>query len=177
MAFWENPLLILAVGGSTAAILGYVWLQNPRRDILAALIGVILLMAGGVWAAWFVETDREAVTKSLSEAARAVARNDLAATLRKIHPNAPSIRTEAEAVFPRIEFHEVNIKSDLEVTLDNQEPHQEATAKFHVTIAGSERDGLITNWRVPRVVTVKFRKAGDEWLITGYSHEEVFQKQ
>ncbi len=170
---FEKPLLIGVLGAISAVVLGFIWLQSARRQVLYALITVLILTLLGILMARFVVTDREAVDALLHEAARAVERNDLAGLLKLIHPQAQTIRDRAQAEFPNYEFHEVKIKSNLEITFDKPDHPTEAVAKFNVVVVGSQRQGLIQNRRVPRYCSVTFRKDGSEWRVIEYEHADA----
>lgn len=169
---FEKPLLIGLLGSITAIVLGFLWLQTGRRSILYVLISILVLMFAGIGIARYVVTDREAVTAALHEIAEAVERNDMPEVLRLIHPDAPSVRAQALGELPRYEFHEVKIKSNLEVTFDKSDDPTEAVAKFNVLVVGSERNGLVKNRRVPIYCTVTFRKYEDSWRLFAYQHSD-----
>ena len=166
----ERPVLIGVLGLIAVAVVGYAWLQTQHKQLLQAAIAIVVVTIGLLVASRWVTTDRERVDAALHGAALAVQRNDLAALLRFIHPAAPEIRAQAEAEFPRYEFHEVSIKSNLEITVDSA---TDATAKFNVVVTASERDGLVKNWKAPRYCTVRFRKDGDAWKVVAYEHHDA----
>lgn len=170
---FEKPLLLGLLGAITAVVLGFLWYQTGRKPLLYGLGLVLVLTAAGMMTASWVITEREAVEGALRAAARAVERNDMEEVMKSIHSQAPHIRSQVQAEFPRYEFHEIKIKSNLEITFDNPRHPTEATAKFNVVVSGSERDGLIKNRRVPRYVIVTFRKEGNDWRVYSYQHDDA----
>lgn len=171
--FLEQPLFMVALGTISVVVLGFLWLQTQRTSLIYAVVAVIVLTVLGVVIARRVVTDREAVDQVLRQAARAVARNDLPGLLRHIHSQATRIRAQAEAEFPQYEFESVSIKSNLEITFDQPRDPTEATAKFNVMVIGSHRDRTVEHWRVPRYVTVTFRKEGNDWRVVDYQHQPM----
>jgi hypothetical protein len=170
---FEKPLLIGLLGGIAAAVLGLIWLQTARREVLWVLIVVIAITGAGVVAGRLIITDREAVQTTLEDIARAVERDTIEDVLPFIHPDAQSVRQQAESELPRYEFFEVKIKSNLDITFDNAEEPSEAVAKFNVLVIGSERNGLFKDRRVPRYCTVYFRKHQGQWRVVAYHHEDA----
>jgi hypothetical protein len=172
---FEKPVLTGLLGAISAVVLGFLWLQTARRQVLYALIGVLVLTAAGILAAWLVVTEREAVDGVLHEAAAAVEQNDVSALLNLIHSQAPGVRNQAQAEMPRYEFDAVSIKSNLQITLDNPKQPTQATARFNVLVDVSERNGLIKDRRVPRYCIVEFRKDGNAWRVYSYDHADPQQ--
>ena len=58
MTLFESPMLVIAIGSTTAALLGGLWLQTGKRVLLVLLVGVLALTATGVILERSVETDR-----------------------------------------------------------------------------------------------------------------------
>jgi flagellar motor component MotA len=172
---FEKPFLIGVLGAISAVVLGFLWLQTQRRLALYGLFAVLVLTVIGIVLASSIVTDREAVEAVLYQAAQAVEDNDLTAVLALIHSQSTSIRDQATAEFPQHEFHQLSIKPNLEITFDRPEQPTEATAKFNVVVSGSERNGLVKNWRVPRFCIVTFRKDGDAWRVFAYQHDDAME--
>lgn len=170
---FEKPLLIGVLGVITAIVLGFLWLQTGRRQVLYLLIAALVFMVLGMGIARYVVTEREAIDVALHEAAAAVERNDLPALMNLIHPAAQAVRDQAQAELPRYDFHEVKIKSNLEVTFDKPVEPTEAVAKFNVLVVGSQRSGLIKHRRVPRYCIVTFRKFENSWRLFAYQHADA----
>lgn len=169
---FEKPFLIGLLGTILSVVLGFLWLQTGRRSILYSVIAVVVLTLLGIGIARYVVTDREAVTAALHQIADAVERNDMPEVLRLIHPNSAAVRAQAMGELPRYEFHEVNIKSNLEVTFDKSDDPTEAVAKFNVLVVGSERVGLVKNRRVPIYCIVTLRKHENAWRMFAYEHSD-----
>jgi hypothetical protein len=169
---FEKPTLIAVLGAIIAIVLGFLWYQTARRELLYGLAIVLALTIVGLVIARVVVTEREAVDMVLHEAAKAVAHNDLDAVLQMIHPQAQQVRDQAEAELPRYDFHEVTIKSNLEITFDKLDQPTEAVARFNVMVSGSERNGLVKNRRVPRYCIVTFRKHENRWRLFSYEHDD-----
>ena len=169
---FEEPVLPVVLGIITAVILGFAWLQTGKRPFIYGLVIAILLTILVVVVERVVVTDREAVDSVLRQAAREVERNDLAGVLRFVHAQAPEIRAQAEAEFPKYRFESVSIKNNLKITLNQPKNPTEAEATFNVMVIGSNREGTIEHRRVARYVIVTFRKESDAWKIFSYEHRD-----
>lgn len=168
----ERPLLIVVLGLLTAVILGGAWIQTGRRPLLHAMLAALALTAALLILERCVETDREAVEHTLYRAARDVQRNDLAAVLRYVHPEAEAIRRQAEAEFPRYQFREVRIKPNLDITVFAERSPREALARFNVVVDVTDRSGVFGDTRVARYAEVTFRQHGVEWRVVDYRHDD-----
>ena len=174
-ALFEESLLFVVLGIITSVILGFAWLQTGRRQFAVALAVVIVLTVLVVVIERNVVTDREEVDAVLRQAAREVQQNDLRGLLPLIHAQAPEIRAQAEAEFPKYAFKSVDINRNLKITVNPSAQPGEAIAKFNVVVIGSHRDGSVEQWKAPRYVTVTFRKQGNDWRIFAYEHVDAQQ--
>jgi hypothetical protein len=167
---FEEPVLPVVLGIITAIILGFAWLQTGRKQFIYGLVAVIAMIIALVVVERMVVTDREAIDSLLRQGAKAVERNDLPGVLRLVHSQAPDIRAQAEAEFPKYRFERVSIKNNLKITIDQSKTPTEAEATFNVVVVGSDREGTIEHQQVPRYVIINLRKDGDAWRIYSYEH-------
>lgn len=174
-SLFEDSLLYVVLGTITAVVLGFAWLQTGRKQLAYALAIIVFLTLAVVIVERVVVTDREAVSAVLRAAARDIERNDLRGLLQHLHSQAPQIRAQAEAEFPKYRFESVSIKPNLEITFDGPKDPNEAVAKFNVMVIGSHRDDTIEHWRAPRYVIVTFRKERGEWRVFAYEHHNPQQ--
>lgn len=168
----ERPFLVGLLGCITIVVLGYSWLQSGRRPLAWAAVAVLLLTILAVTLGLVVETDYESVERTLHAAALAVQQDDLAAVQSFVHPQAAEIRARVAAEFPRYEFDDVSVKSNLKVRFNTPQRPTEATATFNVVVVASEREGLLKNVHAPRFCTLKFRKDGTAWKVVDYEHSD-----
>lgn len=171
IALLENPLPALLIGSLTTVILAGGWLRTGSQWLLAAIIAAIVLTIGAVLVERFVVTDREQVTQTLFDIAALVERNQVKEVLEYAYPKTPAVRSQAAAELPLYRFSEVDIKSNLEVSVFPQRKPPMATAEFNVVVVLSTREGLINNRRIPRYVEATFYKDDDgQWRVGAYSH-------
>jgi hypothetical protein len=172
---FEKPLFILIMGVLTAVVLGGLWTQTGRKSALYAFLAALGATAGLLLVERWVQTDRERIIATLHEIARVVERNDVQAALRYTHSRAEWIRRQAAAELPRYDFREVRIKPNIVVEISPKADPPTATAKFNAVVVASDKQGLFSDSRVPRFVTVKFEKEGRDWRVVGYEHQEPFE--
>lgn len=166
----EESMYLVAVGLAGAAVCGWFWLQSGRRVLLHLAIGLLIGTVLGVVIEQWVVTEREEVTQTLHALAAAVERNDRAAVLSFIHPDAAAIRQRASAEMPIYTFDEVKIKQNLRVEFPEGSPRR-AQAMFNVVVVG-RGGGLENVRRVPRYVMVEFVEANGQWLVQNYEHDD-----
>ena len=186
--FLESPLPALLGGGLLTAMLVGGWVQTARIWPLFAALGVIGITASLVLLEQAVETERERVTSTLEEIVQVVEQNDLEGLLGHIHPEKLDIRQQARREFPKYDFSEISIRSNLEVTTRSErkvkiiKPEIDgekyrfypATARvtFNVVADGSIADLGLEDTTVRRYVELDFEKYGGRWVVVKYAHFE-----
>lgn len=170
---FEQPILPVVLGIITAVILGFAWLQTGRKPFIYGMVIALVLTVLVIVIERTVVTDREAIDAVLRQAAHAVERNDLPGLLRLVHSQAPNIRAQAEAEFPKYRFQSVSIKNNLKITLNQPQDATDAEATFNVVVVGSNREGTIEQMRVARYVIVTFKKEEDVWKVFSYEHRDA----
>jgi hypothetical protein len=98
-----------------------------------------------------------------------VERNDIEAALNHVSPNAPGVH-RAKTELRRINFREVDIKSNLEIDISPESSPPTAEVRFNVVVIADVGIGGVD--RYPRYVEAKFIKDGDRWLVDDYEHYE-----
>ncbi len=166
-ALLESPMPILLFGIVVEAILGIALLRTGRGVLLAAMAGVLLLVAAGLALEWFVVTDGERIEATLEGVAEALQANDLARTQAFCTESATHTRSEAARAMHIVEFTEVKI-TDLDITVNDLTSPPTATAVFMARVSVRDKAGLFDG--VPRPVgfTLKLRRESGEWLISGH---------
>jgi hypothetical protein len=121
-----------------------------------------------------VETDREAIERTLAEIARDVASNDLRAVLRHIADTAPpEVRSTAEKEMPNYNFTECRVTRIFELNIDAEGQPKKAVVEFNVRATGSfSGAGVeITDSTVFRYVRLDFvREKDGRWTVENYEH-------
>ncbi|HEV7281556.1 MAG TPA: hypothetical protein VGN57_15245 [Pirellulaceae bacterium] len=174
---YEQPFWVGFLGAALTLGLLVGWAYSARREVAIAALVVLALTVALVAAGVAVETDREAVTRTLAQIATDVESNDLERVLRHISSQAPSIRSEAEAEFPRYRFEAVEVKWQLlEIEIEEAPTgEKQAHATFNVVVTGDLRSAAVGSQTVPRYVEVDFVQEGDAWKVAGYSHDDAMK--
>lgn len=163
---FDQPVYIVACGVLAVGLLGYLWTQTRHKYLLLMSIAALLLTIGLLIVERMVETDQEKIRFVLHDIAELLEEDRLDQALRHAYPDSPAQRT-AGSELPRYEFSTVNIKSNLEIQFEDQ---GDAQVSFNVVVAGSSRDGSLSEQRVPRFVITRFRKDGEQWKVYDYEH-------
>jgi hypothetical protein len=166
-----GALPIILIGVILVVMLGTGWAKTGRREILYALVGVVVLCAIVLGVQRLVVTDGERVLAALHQIAADVERNDLKAVLGHIHSRAKRILDEAESEFPRYRFKEVKITRIREVIAKPKFVPPQVIVQFSVVVTGSDAEGIIGEQPVPRYVEATFEKDDDGvWRVSHYEH-------
>jgi hypothetical protein len=174
---FEQPFWVGFLGLALTLGLFVGWAYSARREAGIAALVVLGLTGILVVAGLTVETDREAVKRTLAQIAADVESNDLNRVLSHISPQATSIRAEAEAEFPRYRFDAVEIKWQLlEIDFEQSSAGEKrAHATFNVVVTGDLKSAGVGSQTIPRYVEVDFVKEGEAWKVAGYSHDDAMK--
>lgn len=167
---YENPLLIIVIGGLTTAILGAGWLRTGRAAPLYLAIAALLLTVAALVVERLVVTDREQIDFTLHEIARLVERNDIDAALNFASASHPAVRAQAAAELPRYKIREIHIKSNLDIRVSPRLQPPQAIAEFNVSVVAGTADGFLNNFPVLRFVEVRLVKEEGQWKVASYAH-------
>jgi hypothetical protein len=173
MTLFESPMLVMAIGFTTAALLGGLWLQTGKRVLLVLLVGMLALTVTGVILERSVETDREQIDSTLRRIARDIERNDRPAVLAHIHSQAADIRQAAAMETSTYVFEQVKIKSNLQIEVHAGTDPKTATATFNVVVIGTGGQLGKQSSRAPRYMTLEFEQEGGAWRVRSYTHQDA----
>lgn len=165
----EEPLYIVIVGVLAVLMLGFAWYQVQWRGLLYAILGVIIITVALLVIERWVVTDAEQVKDTLHKIARAVEHNDLDEVLQYAAAGATEVRAQACAELPRYRVNEVDIKRNLEVTIDHDVSPPQANVTFNVVVDGVE-NSLHAKFHVPRFVEMVFVQQDGKWRVLSYQH-------
>lgn len=172
--FLEHPAASALVGIAICIALGIVWAKTGRQHWLYLLGGVILLTIAGLIIEQAVETDREAIERTLAEITRDVESNDLPALLRHIASTAPpEVRQTAEMEMPNYKFTECRITRIFENNIDADGEPKKAIVEFNVLASGSfSGPGVeLSDSNVLRYVRLHMIQEKDgRWTVESYEH-------
>lgn len=165
----EDPLPMILFGIIAEAVLGVVLLRTGRGVVLLAMIGVLLLVAGGVWVEWLVVTEKEQVEAVVEGVAAAVEANDPAGVKRHIDPSASRLLRRVNWAYDLVDFTEAKI-TNLEISINDLT--SPPTARAHLTgivaFEGKREDLLRSTYVID--LDALFRRTPEGWLITGYEN-------
>ncbi len=165
----ESPWPAIWFGLCALALLGVAYL-NTRRGLLLVLLGVALAISGaGILVEWLVVTDVEEVENTLQEVADALESNDLTRVQSFLDPGADVMRRRTEQYLPLVKVTQVKI-SDIKVRINRLIAPPTATVQFFGRISFESRSAAVQTpyGNLIRPFTVKLRKSGKRWLLTGY---------
>ena len=161
----ENPAPIVVCGVLAEIVLVILLWRSGRGFLLWIIAGVAALTALGVLISWLVVTPRERITMMLDDARRAVAANDLEATLKFVAPTAEGERQWVQETMRRFEFRDPRIR-DLEIDLEQSRDPQQAEARLVGIAAFRDRFGDTSSENFPARLKIKLQRFDKRWLIT-----------
>lgn len=168
--FLETPWPILLVGIAVEAVLAIILLRTGQGRALWAMLGVAAFVFVGLLVERLVVTDHEGVSDTIDACVAAVEANDLNRLLEHVVPIAAEARADAQWAFGRFEFRAAHM-SDPEITINQLASPPMATAKFHLLVAGRDRQGEVPYESYAQRVTVSFRKENGRWFVTDYDRD------
>jgi hypothetical protein len=164
---FEDPSLVLTLGGIAAAVVLIAFFQSGRGVWLVWLAAVLLMVA----ALWGLErlivTDREQIENTFYAAAEGLEAGDADAVLAHVAPAAKSLRDDITSRMRAHRFEDVRI-ADLRIEFADREPTAaQARATGRLSVRSSS--GL----HIQPIGQARFAlaKEGDRWLFTGYELE------
>jgi hypothetical protein len=164
----ENALLIW-VGAAVALTLAVVIYSQVRTlGALLGIVGVVAVAAGLLLAEHFLETPREAVSRTLYELADAVEANDVARTLAHIVPASNAMRTDVETLMPRVRIEKANIIGTPMIDVDMARDPPEARVECRGFVQATEKQGGMKGGDMAELV-ITFVRDGERWLVKDYT--------
>ncbi|MBN2476728.1 MAG: hypothetical protein JXB62_19110 [Pirellulales bacterium] len=164
----ETPMPIILFGIVAEAVLGILLLRTGRGVLLAAMLGVLVLVLAGVGLEWLVVTETERIEQTLFEAAAAVEANRQEDVLRLIDPANTESQRLIRWALGRFTFTKAKI-THLEVKNINRltsPPTAEVELVGSVSVRGGPSD--IPYESRPIKFDVKLRRQQDRWVISGH---------
>ena len=168
----EEPVYILILGIVTLAFLGFALVQTGYRSLLHAILAVVALTAGMLFLERMVQTDREQIAAALEVIACDVESNNLQAILSHVYSEADGVRDRASIEFPQYTFRSVNIKDNVEVTMDANHSPPRAMVTFNVVVNVQRKADGFPYRRVARFVRVTLVFENGQWRVADYEHEQ-----
>jgi hypothetical protein len=167
---YEQPGTILIIGVIAEVIALGGLMKTGQRAILIPVVVIPLLTIGLLGLERYIVTDREEVRDTIHGLAQAVENNDLPAVLEYLSDRVPDAKRRAKAEFPRYQFDDVSVKSNLEIEVFEENVPPKASATFNVTVLISERSGMIRNRKMPVFVELTLYEEEGRWRIGQYDY-------
>ena len=167
----EDPTLILTAGLLIELLLGVALFQTGRGAILAAMVGVLLGVAGLLIVERVVVTDRERVAQVLDEAVEAAIAGDVQRVLDTLSPNATEARNRLERVLQRYEVRDVKLRQ-MRIVVERRVDPPLAEATFRAVVSGRDRAGRLPRETMVGRVTVELRLEDGQWCVVDFETAE-----
>jgi hypothetical protein len=168
----EDPMPIILFGIVGVAVLAFAFVNTRRKELLWAVVGVVIVVLLGIGLEWLVVTEVEEVEATLEGVIDALEANDLARLLDEyVAESATRTRTRAAYALGLIEVDRARANR-LDVRINHLTSPPTAEARFTGVVYYRLRD---PSTAVPYEYyaagfRVELRREGDRWLIT--DHEE-----
>jgi hypothetical protein len=164
---FENPTLVLTLGGIAAAVVLIAFFQSGR-GIWLVWLGAVLVIVAALWLLErIVVTEREQIENTFYAAAAALEGGDTEAVLAHVAPSASSLRNEISSRMRSNRFEEARI-TDLAIEFADRErtaAHARASGRLSIRSTGGLHLQPFGRVRFALV------KSGDRWLFTAYELE------
>ena len=167
---FEQPGYAIAIGVIGICVFGFLWLQTSSSRWLVCAFSVVGISAAMVALERWVETDRERIHTSLHGLVDAIQHSDVDAVFALLHPQASSVRKDADYYLNRFKFQRVVIKPNLRIQLDRQA--DAAVAEFNVLLVVRLPSDSMPR-RMTRFVRVWLREVNEVWLVERYQHSNA----
>jgi ketosteroid isomerase-like protein len=163
---WVWVVFAAIVGG-----IGYSMFVNDKknRTLLVTIIATVVILIGGVALERSIETDREAIRRTLKEISAAITADDLKTVLSYTTPDAAQLRGVATAGMAQAKLSLVHFRN-IEINVNDMTVPTTAELSFIVTFRGSAKGNtflggseFFDQYKFPRVV---FEKHDTRWLAT-----------
>lgn len=161
----EEPGYAIAFGVIGACAFGFAWLQTSSSRWLICAFSVVGLSSVLVVLERWVETDREQIQWTLHRLATAMEHSDIGGIGELLHPQANTVRQDANYYLKRFTFHRIVIKPNLRIQVDRQAGVAVADFNALLIIQGASDPAPR---RMGRYLLVWFRDVNGSWLVERY---------
>ena len=171
MSFLFEHTWVWLVFAAIVGFIGYSMFVNDKknRTLLVTVIVTVVVLVGGVALERYIETDREALRRTLTEIAAAIKADDFKTVNTYIAPDATQLRGVAAAGMGMAKLSLVHFGS-VEIKVNDSTVPTTAELQFIVSFRGRSKDRsfilgdaeFFDRFRF----TAIFEKHGDRWLAT-----------
>ena len=171
MSFLFEHTWIWVVFAAIVGFIGYAQFVNDKknRTLLMTVIATAVVLIGGIALERYIETDKEALRRTLKEISAAITSDDFAKVNMYIAPDAAQLRGLATAGMNQAKLSTVHF-GNLEIKVNDATVPTTAELQFIVTFRGSSKDrsaiwGDVEFFDRYRF-TATFEKHENRWLAT-----------
>ena len=171
MTFLFEHTWIWVVFAAITGFIGYSMFVNDKknRTLLVTIIVTTVVLVGGVALERYIETDREALRRTLKEIATAIKADDVTTVKSYTAPDAEKLRGLAVAGMGMAKLSLVHF-GNVEIKINDSTVPTTAELRFIVSFRGSSRDRSFVLGDAEFFdrfsFTAIFEKHGDRWLAT-----------
>ena len=172
----ENTLTIIMIGAVALAMALFVFSQTRTSGALYGVLGVLAVFGGLALASWLIETQREAVERTLYELADAVEDNNVQGALSYLAPTASKdLRKDVETLMPLVKIESANVMGTHETEVERQGNNLSATMKCQgIVVAVDKRNGMKGGAQDRLVLKWVFRDG--RWLLESYTSQKNWHR-
>ena len=156
----------------TVGLIGYSRFVNDKnnRTLLITVVATAVVLIGGVALERYIETDREALRRTLKEISAAITDDDFAQVKKYTAPDADQLRGLASEGMARAKLSLVNFRN-IEIKVNDMTVPTTAELRFIVLFRGSPKDRTWLGMGDAEFIdqfrfTAVFEKHDDRWLAT-----------
>jgi hypothetical protein len=164
----ESPWPALVVGVILEAVLAIAFLRTGLAKIIAAMVGVALIVVLLLVMERVVVTEFEEIENTLYDAAAAIEAGDNERVLGYISPQAPGLKQYAERALRQFTLSEVRIGNDLKAQVNPLSSPRSAEVHFTVKITGKDRKGSIPGGTILERADLTLHKIDGRWYVADY---------
>ena len=172
MSFLFEHTWIWVVLAAITGFIGYSRFVNDKknRTLLMTVIATAVVLIGGVALERFIETDQEALRRTLKEISAAITSDDFALVKTYTAPDAEKLRGLAAEGMARAKLSQV-IFRNIEIKVNDSTVPTTAELRFSVIFSGRPKDvtwlGIgDAEFRDQFRFTAVFEKHDNRWLAT-----------
>ncbi|MEM6691077.1 MAG: hypothetical protein AAF664_16735 [Planctomycetota bacterium] len=165
----ESPWTVVAMLFASGLLSGFVWLQTGRKLLLLVAAVAMLLIPGAFFWADSVETDREALTRVIHDAAAAVEQNDADRASSYVADESLANRVRQEMARFTFEVAKVGGIRSMEIIPESIPPSAQVTVSARIRVSGRNFKDV----NAARLLDLSFQKRDDRWVVTEYDHRAI----
>ena len=171
MTFLFEHTWIWVAFAAIVGFIGYSMFVNDKknRTLLATVIATTVVLIGGVALERYIETDQEALRRTLNEISAAIRDDDFKQVNTYIAPDAAQLRGLAASGMGMAKLSVVLFRN-IEIRVNDSTVPTTAELRFIVTFRGSSKDRSFllgdAEFYDQFRFTAIFEKHGDRWLAT-----------